>query len=200
MHALTAAVLSLAQAVSPAPAAGTAAAACLPGGAGYLTARLRGDVEAEIDWRGAALTCEGMSRPGAQGLRLRFAGTLPDGRRLGILLATPALTEGGSGHEVPVNVTVIVEGEGRFYGTQGTDRCVLDEVAQTPVTDPSVPPRSFRVEGRGFCTAPARALAGEGSLLVTRFDFAGQVTFAEDDGATPPVAPPAATDAPRAHS
>ncbi len=49
----------------------------------------------------------------------------------------------------------------------------------------SLPPRTFRVSARGFCTVPARALDGNGAVLLTRFDFAGRVTFQEDDGALP---------------
>ena len=44
-------------------------------------------------------------------------------------------------------------------------------------TDAALPPRSYRVSARGFCTAPARALDGDGAVLLTRFDFAGLVTF-----------------------
>ncbi|MCC7199880.1 MAG: hypothetical protein IT483_10245 [Gammaproteobacteria bacterium] len=170
------------------PAPPPAVRACLPDGSGFLTARLRGDVEAAVDWRGAALDCDGMSRPDARGLRLRFAGELPDGRRLGLLFAAPTLAEGAGGDAVPVNVTVIVEGSGQFFGTQGTDRCVLDHASQQPIAGATLPPRTFRVAASGFCTAPARALAGTGSVLVTRFDFAGRVTFDEDDGAAPAAA------------
>jgi hypothetical protein len=39
-----------------------------------------------------------------------------------------------------------------------------------------LPANSFRIRARGFCVAPARALDGDGSVLVTRFDFVGRVT------------------------
>jgi hypothetical protein len=41
------------------------------------------------------------------------------------------------------------------------------------------PVRSYRVIARGFCIAPAKALNNEQAILVTRFDFAGRVTFGE---------------------
>ena len=53
------------------------------------------------------------------------------------------------------------------------------------LTISSLPAQSYRVSARGFCVAPARALDGDGSVLLTRFDFAGLVTFREDEG--PPV-------------
>jgi len=56
---------------------------------------------------------------------------------------------------------------------------------QWPLEGAGLPPLSFRVSARGFCTAPARALDGDGAVLLTRFDFAGLVTFREDDGAPP---------------
>lgn len=190
MHAAIAATFLLAQAVPAVPAADTAAPApaCLPDAAGYLRARLRGDLEARLDWRADAVECTGMSRPDAQGLRVRFSGALPDGRRIGLLFAAPTLAEGASARGVPVNLTVIVEGVAAVYGTQGTDRCLLDEVRQTPLAAPGVAPRSFRIDARGYCTGPARAVTGPGSVLVTSFDFAGMVVFTEDDGAAPTAA------------
>src|SRR5882762_6108290 len=60
-----------------------AADSCLPGERGYLRARVRGAIDADIDWRGAQLHCEGGARPEGPGLRLSFGGP-PDaqGRRL----------------------------------------------------------------------------------------------------------------------
>jgi hypothetical protein len=67
-----------------------------------------------------------------------------------------------------------------IYGTQGEDRCSFDEIEQAPLLDAALPAHSYRVSARGFCVAPARALDGEGSVLLTRFDFAGLVTWSED--------------------
>jgi hypothetical protein len=90
---------------------------------------------------------------------------------------------------VPVNVTLLDRAGERIYGTQGDSRCLFDKVVQVPLQDPALPPGSFRVEGRGFCTVPARALDGDGTVLLTRFDFAGRVTFREDEGAAPAAEP-----------
>lgn len=159
--------------------AATDAGHCLPGDAGFLTMRLRGSIEAEIDWRGPELDCTGMSRPDGRGLRLRFAGKR-EGGDLAILFAAPELGMGVSAKGVPVNVTVLDGAGERIYGTQGDSRCFFDEVEQVPLTDADLPLRSYRVAARGFCTVPARALDGDGAVLLTRFDFAGLVTFGDD--------------------
>jgi hypothetical protein len=103
------------------------------------------------------------------------------------------LAEGAAGTAVPVNLTVIREGRA-FYGTRGDDKCMLDEVHQQRLPDDRGL-RLWRVEARGFCLEPARALTGSGRLLVSTFDFAGVVTFTPE--ATPPVPQPPATLAAR---
>ena len=150
---------------------------CLPDDAGFLTLRLRGSIEADIDWRGPALDCTGMSRPDG-GLRLRFAGKRAGGE-LAIVFAAPDLAMGASAKGVPVNVTVLDGAGERIYGTQGESRCLFDAVEQQALTDALLPLNSYRISARGFCTAPARALDGEGAVLLTRFDFAGLVSFGE---------------------
>lgn len=167
------------EAPPPEPEAG-----CLPGDAGFLDMRLRGSIEAEIRWRGPELACTGMSRPDGRGLRLRFAGPRAGGE-LAVVFAAPALAMGASARGVPVNVTLLDGAGARIYGTQGDRLCQFDEVEQEALADPGLPPRSYRVRARGFCTAPARAVDGDGAVLLTRFDFAGRVTFREDEGAAP---------------
>jgi hypothetical protein len=157
---------------------------CLPGHDGFLTMRLRGSINEDVQWAEPALSCTGMSRPDGRGLRLRFAGTLAGGE-LAVVFAAPELGIGASGRGVAVNVTLIDGAGEHIYGTQGNDRCTLDEVEQRPLEDAALPAHSFRVSGRGFCVAPARAIDGEGSILLTRFDFAGLVTWSEDDAAPP---------------
>lgn len=170
------------EAVIPPPAAGTNR--CLPDSAGFLTVRLRGSIEAELRWREPELQCTGMSRPDGRGLRIRFSGPLEDGQ-LAIVFAAPELGMGASARGVPVNITLLDDTGERIYGTRGDDRCVFDEVEQRLLDDAGLPPLSFQVSARGFCTAPARAIDGDGAVLLTRFDFSGLVTFREDDGAPP---------------
>jgi hypothetical protein len=155
---------------------------CLPARDGFIRMRLRGSIEEEVDWTEPALACTGMSRPDGKGLRLRFAGTR-NGGELAVVFAAPELGIGASGRGVPVNVTLLDGAGGRIYGTQGDSRCSFDAVEQQPIEDASLPARSFRVSARGFCVAPARAVDGDGAVLLTRFDFAGLVTWNADDAA-----------------
>jgi len=167
-----------------------AAERCLPGKAGFLSMRLRGSIEADVEWREPELDCTGMPRPDGRGMRLRFSGPLPGAAELAIVFAAPELGMGISAHGVPVNVTLLDETGQRIYGTQGDSRCMFDEVEQLALTEPSLPPQSYRVSARGFCTVPARALDGDGAVLLTRFDFTGLVTFSKQDGAAPESLPP----------
>jgi len=182
--AILALVLAPPAAALPAPAADR----CLPGDAGFLAMRLRGSIEAEIRWQEPDLDCTGMSRPDGRGLRLRFAGRR-EGGELAVVFAAPELAMGASARGVPVNVTLLDETGQRIYGTQGDRLCVLDEVEQVALRDAGLPPQTYRVSARGFCTAPARALDGDGAVLLTRFDFAGLVTYREDE--TPAATGPA---------
>ena len=152
---------------------------CLPAQDGFIKMRLRGSIDEEVHWSEPALECTGMSRPDGKGFRLRFAGSLAGGE-LAIVFAAPELGIGASGRGVPVNVTLLDGAGGRIYGTQGDSRCSFDEVEQHPIEDAALPARSFRVSARGFCIAPARAVDGDGAVLLTRFDFAGIVTFQDD--------------------
>lgn len=168
---------------APGPVA-PAALRCLPDHAGFLSMRLRGSIEAEIDWREPELACTGMPRPEGHGVRFRFSGPLPGAGELAIVFSAPGLGVGVSAHAMPVNVTLLDESGERIYGTQGDSRCQFDEIEQVALTDPSYP-RSFRISARGFCTVPARALDGDGAVLLTRFDFTGLVTESPDEAQQP---------------
>jgi hypothetical protein len=161
---------------------------CLPGNDGFLSMRLRGSIEADVAWREPELDCTGMPRPDGHGLRLRFSGLLPGAGQLAIVFAAPDLGMGISAHGVPVNVTLLDEAGERIYGTQGDSRCLFDEVEQLALPDLALPPRSYQVSASGFCTAPARALDGDGTVLLTRFDFRGLVTYQEEDSVVPDTA------------
>ena len=163
---------------------------CLPGNAGFLSMRLRGSIESDVEWREPALACTGMSRADGHGLRLRFSGPLAGRGELAIVFAAPDLGIGVSAHGVPVNITLLDEAGERIYGTQGEGRCMFDAVEQIAITEPSLPPRSYRVTARGFCTVPARAVDGDGAILLTRFDFTGLVSYNEEEAAKPEAAAP----------
>jgi hypothetical protein len=159
----------------------TPAVACLPDGHGYLNARLSGAVTAELVWGNENTECTGAVRPDG-GIRVRFSRTHEtDGSRLVLLFGIAGLREGQSAKALPVNVTVIREGKGEFYSTQGDNKCTLDDVKQEPLVGIPHRTRSYRITARGFCTQPARAVRGAGVVLLSRFDYVGRVDFDTED-------------------
>lgn len=122
----------------------------------------------------------GSMAPGTAG---SATATLPDAL---VLVFGITLREGRSGRNLPVNLTVIREGRGEFYSTQGDDKCMLDEVTQQPIAGIPRRSRSYRIVGRGYCTEPARAVRGTGAVLLSRFDFAGRVDFGDPTDRDPP--------------
>lgn len=180
-------------AAGPEPAATTPAPAatdCLPGSAGFLRARLRGAVNADLDWKDIQLRCEGGARPDGGGIRVSFAGPLPDdagagaGRTLRFVFGIDSPVNQTQGTALATNVTAIVEGhveghegghgEPALYATRGDDKCTTDTLSRHSI---AARPRDWSVEARGFCTGPATTLDGADRVLVTTFDFAGRVTL-----------------------
>jgi hypothetical protein len=158
------------------------AAPCLPDGKGYLRARLAGSIKAELNWGNESTSCTGAVRPTDGGIRMRFTATLNNSNeKLVLVFGIATLREGQAATNVPVNVTIIREGTGEFFGTQGDDKCMLDAVKQEPIVGIPHRSRSYIVTARGFCTEPARAIRGKGSVLISRFDYAGRVDFDSED-------------------
>ncbi|MCM2311409.1 MAG: hypothetical protein NDI84_08400 [Steroidobacteraceae bacterium] len=147
---------------------------CAPADEGGLQARLQGLIDAEIDWSAGHPQCRGGPRPGGDGIRLIYKGTVDGDEPLLVVFGIGPLRAGESARNVPVNLTLVREGTGQFFATQGHDKCALDEVRQVQL-QPEVP--VYRVTGRGYCTQPARAVAGEGSVLVSRFDVVAIVDY-----------------------
>lgn len=160
------------------PQAAAAAALCIPAETGSLKARLQGAINLEIDWGADASHCQGGVRPQGDGVRLLYKGYEPATGPLLLVFGAAPLKPGESARNVPVNLTVIREGTGQFFATQGDDKCAFDSVTQTPVDGSAT---LYRLEGRGYCTQPARAVGGDGAVLLSRFDVVAVV----------PAAPPA---------
>jgi hypothetical protein len=127
--------------------------------------------------------CLGAPRPSGDGVRLLFKGpsaigaaTSPEAPGLLIVIGAGPLRPGESRRQVPANLTVIREGSGEFFATQGDDKCALDDVTQHAIE----PERHrFKLTARGYCTQPARAVRGDGAVLVSRFDVESIVDFSE---------------------
>jgi hypothetical protein len=171
---------------APAPAASKPAAqhgaGCLQAGNGFLRARIRGTLNLDIDWHNGEIECDGGSRPDGSGIRVSFAGPRQsDGRRVRMVFGVGEAKEGRSGRELPTNLTVIFEGEDRLFATRGDGRCTVDALEQERLGALGGPRRTYRIVARGFCVDPASTLSGDGRILVSRFDFAGNATFEDEE-------------------
>jgi hypothetical protein len=157
------------------PEGASAEPLCVPSDTGYLRARLQGSIEADLDWADGVPQCRGGLRPTRDGVRLLFKGpgATPEESLL-IVIGIGPLRPGESRSQVPVNLTLVQEGAGQFYATQGDDKCAMDEVHQE-ARGKSL----FRLTGRGYCTQPARAVRGDGAVLVSRFDVEAVVDFGD---------------------
>jgi hypothetical protein len=165
----------------PKPAAAPPAAAkCLPAGNGYLRARLSGALKTELNWGNDGTECTGAVRPTDGGIRMRFSRADGPGK-LVLVFGIAQLPEGRAARNLPVNVTLIREGAGEFFSTQGDDKCTLDAVTQDVIVGIPRRSRSYQVTARGFCTEPARAVRGKGAVLLSRFDYSGRVDFESQD-------------------
>lgn len=151
---------------------------CAPSSEGSLRARLQGAIEAEIDWSApGAPQCLGGTRPQGDGVRLVYKGNAGGSPLLLVIGIATLARDTPSARNVPANVTVVREGAGAFYSTQGDDKCALDDVRQEPVAGHE---GRYRLTARGYCTQPARALDGAGSVLVSRFDAVALVDYRQD--------------------
>lgn len=168
-----------ASAATPPPAA---AGECVGGQPGYLRAQLRGALEADLDWKGAALACEGSARPNGEGVRLSLSGPLDaGGHTLRMLIGIPTAPGHSSAAAVPANVTLIIEGNKKVYSTRGDDKCTLDSLTQEALPGGSEYAHPYRISGRGFCVDPASSLDQSGHVYINRFDFAGRADFSADE-------------------
>jgi len=146
---------------------------CLAAGDGYLHAQMGGAIDARLDWPNSGTRCEGESRDSPPGVRLSFQRASAAAPNLLLVFGLTGVREGQAGHAVRANLTIIVQGTNRIFGTLGDSRCTVDSLTQRPLTAA----RSYRLEARGFCTQPAHAVRGKGDILVSTFEFAGPVTF-----------------------
>src|ERR1700675_3640871 len=149
------------------------AVACLDSGDGYLHAKLGGAVNAHLDWPNSGTRCEGEFRENPPGVRLSFQRASGAAPNLLLVFGLTGVKEGVAAREVKANLTVIVQGTSRVFGTLGDSRCTVDSLTQRPLKAKS----SYRLEARGFCTQPAHAVRGTDAVLVSTFEFAGLVTF-----------------------
>ena len=158
------------------PSASTPASSGKCGNNGHFSGQLYGSLEAELQWGPDALQCQGMPRPNNAGARLRFAGSADmEGQPVSIafILGIPDLQRGQVARELLTNVTVINEGNGRFFATQDIEACWSDIEAQEKTAKES----EFQVRGILYCVSPLAELHGNGSLRLSEITFSGLVNW-----------------------
>jgi hypothetical protein len=165
------------------PESTASASNCLATLDGRFVAQLRGEIEADLDWRNAQMSCEGGARPGGGGIRVSIAGPLAasgpmSNRRLRFVFGIAIKDEAeGVARAFPTNVTLIVEGEQTIYTTLGDDKCAVEQLERLPLVG-SNPPKE-RVLVRGYCLAPASDIAGSKRILIPTFDFTSVIDAGE---------------------
>jgi hypothetical protein len=163
---------------TPPPAAArtpdaSAAADCLESGDGYFRARVAGAIEAKIDWPNSGTKCQGETKSAPPGVRLSFQRSTKAKPDLLFVFGLTGVREGLPAHAAGANLTLIIQGTPKIFGTLGDSRCTVDSLTQRRLPTPG----AYRVEARGFCTQPAHAVRGTDAVLVSTFEFAGLVNY-----------------------
>jgi len=143
-----------------------------------LVGALYGSLEADIRWRGDALSCEGMPRPEGAGARMRFAASLEkseESQTLAFIIALPELKRGETAKETPARVTLIQENSGRFFSTGEADVCWSDVTRQEQIAG-----TQYAVEGIVYCVSPLAELNGTGGVSFTELRYAGALDWSGD--------------------
>ena len=136
---------------------------------GFLSTTLYGAIATTLEWTATELACEGMPRPDDEGARLRFAGRDGD-RQLAIIIALPALESGSTADEIPSNVTLIEEGNGRFFSTPDLNNCWTDITSVTPLGEST---SQYAVGGTLYCLQPLAEVNGASSVSLSELQFMG---------------------------
>jgi hypothetical protein len=138
---------------------------------GYVYAELYGALETMLDWREYDLECSGMPRPEGRGARLRFAGLGDnEGQRLAIIIAIPEFSGDAAGDDFDSNVTLIEEGNGRFFSTADSNNC-LTHIVSVDALDDSGDRQA--VVGELYCVSPLAEINGQSSVSIQQMRFSG---------------------------
>jgi len=171
-------VLTVLAACEPAPQSEPIAAIApeeepvlLCGDEGRLSTELYGAVAVRVDWNKNDLECVGMPRPEGRGARLRFAARPADGNlQLAIIIAIPDLERDAPLGEFSVNVTLIEEGNGRFFSTLDLNNCLTDITSMTGLDDSG---DRYSISGELYCVLPLAEINGDSSVSIPKMLFSG---------------------------
>jgi hypothetical protein len=153
--------------------------ACVMDQDGYVRGQLYGAVQTSLDWSGADMLCDGMSRPQGRGIRLVFSG--PRGEDEAGLVIVVGLEEAELGidkGELTANVTIIDRGTGMFYSTQQVPRCWSQITSQLMLSGTAE--ETWRLDGRLYCASALAALTGPGSVTLDELEYSGIMKPADE--------------------
>jgi len=143
----------------------------LCGNEGRLSTDLYGAVAVRVEWNKNDLECAGMPRAEGRGARLRFAGKSADGDlQLAIIIAIPDLERDVQSGEFSANVTLIEEGNGRFFSTPDLSNCLVDITSTAGLDDSG---RRYSIAGELFCVTPLPEINGNSSVSIPKMLFSG---------------------------
>jgi hypothetical protein len=140
---------------------------------GMLKTSIYGVLETNVVWDTSEMVCESMLRPGGEGMRLRFSGDI-SGERLNIIIAMPGLKPVVAGVDVPSNVTVTVEGSGRFFSTPNLDSCWTEIGAQSALSGQD---GIYAIEGTLFCVTPLGEINGDAAISIPELSFSTTIQW-----------------------
>ena len=142
---------------------------------GRLEGELFGAVRQTINWRGEDLLCEGMIRPGGDGIRLIFSRNSPSSTaRLVLVIGIRDIGPGETGEDLPANVTLIDEATGRFFNAQGIERCWATVEEQQQLSEK--PAAVYRVDGELYCAGSLPSVNGRESVTLDDVRFSGRLS------------------------
>ena len=104
---------------------------------------------------------------------MRFTGEVT-GEQLVIIIAVPDMQAGEQAAELPSNVTVTVEGSGRFYNTPNLDSCWTDVSSQSAVPGARGP---YVVSGTLYCVSPLGQVNGDSAVSIPELSFSTVVKW-----------------------
>jgi hypothetical protein len=141
------------------------------GANGELQTEIYGAIAAQLDWDHFELECTGMPRPDGRGARLHFAGNVGSSdQRVAIIIAIPDLDRQAVGNEYPSNVTVIEEGNSRFFSTPNLENCLTDITALDALDDAG---NRYTLVGLLYCVSPLPEVNGSSSISIPELRFQG---------------------------
>ncbi|MEL7296423.1 MAG: hypothetical protein AAGJ86_02110 [Pseudomonadota bacterium] len=147
---------------------------CPAGDEPVLRGQLHGAIAGPLNTSTATTHCEGMSRPDARGVRLRFKTTLPTADdALVIILGIDRVARGDTGEGIRTTVTLIDEREQRFFSNGEQNSCFSDIDQHQVASDQ----RESLLSGVVWCTAGVPALTGTESVRLTDLRFRGTVQW-----------------------